>query len=62
MNGLITPILLTYVLILANRASVLGNAANGRVFKIIATISVVTVALLSLTVLVQSVLSGFGIS
>jgi hypothetical protein len=62
LNGLITPILLTYVLILANRTSVLGDAANGRAFKIVATICVVAVAVLSLTVLAQAVLSAFGIS
>ena len=62
MNGIITPILLTYVLILANRASVLGEARNGRVFKIVATISVAAISVLSLAVLVQTVLSGFGIS
>ena len=61
LNGLITPILLTYVLILANRTSVLGGAANGRAFKIVATISVAAVAVLSATVLIQSVLSGLGI-
>ena len=48
--------------ILANRASVLGDARNGRVFKIVATISVGAISVLSLTVLVQTVLSGFGIS
>jgi Mn2+/Fe2+ NRAMP family transporter len=58
LNGIITPILLTYVLILANRSSVLGAAANGRAFRIVATISVVTVAILSVIVLVQSVLSA----
>ena len=62
LNGLITPILLTYVLVLANRRSVLGDAANGRAFKIVATISVAAVAVLSLTVLVQTVLSGLGIA
>jgi hypothetical protein len=36
--------------------------SNGRVFKIVATISVVAVALLSATVLVQTVLSGLGIA
>jgi NRAMP (natural resistance-associated macrophage protein)-like metal ion transporter len=61
LNGLITPILLTFVLILANRKSVLGAAANGRVFKVVATMSVVAVAILSATVLVQSILSGLGI-
>jgi NRAMP (natural resistance-associated macrophage protein)-like metal ion transporter len=62
LNGLITPILLTYVLILANRSSVLGDAANGRAFKIVATISVAAVAVLSATVLVQSVLGGLGLA
>jgi NRAMP (natural resistance-associated macrophage protein)-like metal ion transporter len=59
LNGLITPILLTYVLILANRTDVLGDAANGRTFRIVATISVVAVAVLSATVLVQSILGAF---
>jgi NRAMP (natural resistance-associated macrophage protein)-like metal ion transporter len=62
LNGLITPILLTYVLILANRASVLGGAKNGRIFKVVATISVAAIAVLSATVFVQSVLSGLGIA
>jgi NRAMP (natural resistance-associated macrophage protein)-like metal ion transporter len=61
LNGLITPILLTYVLILANRTSVLGGAANGRAFKIVATISVAAVAVLSATVVIPSILSGLGI-
>jgi NRAMP (natural resistance-associated macrophage protein)-like metal ion transporter len=61
LNGLITPILLTYVLILANRRRVLGEAANGRIFRIVATVSVATVAVLSATVLIQSVLSAFGL-
>jgi len=61
LNGLITPILLTFVLVLANRTSVLGGAANGRVFKIVATVSVVAVAILSATVLIQSILGGLGI-
>lgn len=34
----------------------------GRAFKVVATISVVAVAILSATVLVQTVLSGLGIS
>ncbi|HEU4865616.1 MAG TPA: divalent metal cation transporter [Actinomycetota bacterium] len=50
LNGLITPVLLTFVLILANRRSVLGNAANGRVFKTVATICVSAVAILAVTV------------
>jgi Mn2+/Fe2+ NRAMP family transporter len=61
LNGLITPILLTYVLLLANRRSVLGDAANGRTFRIVATVSVIGVAILSATVLVQTVLSAIGL-
>ncbi len=57
LNGIITPILLTYVLILADRRSVLGDAANGRVFRIVATVCVAAVGLLSATVLAQAVVS-----
>jgi NRAMP (natural resistance-associated macrophage protein)-like metal ion transporter len=56
LNGLITPILLSYVLVLANRRGVLGDAANGRIFRIVATVSVIAIALLSLTVLVRFVI------
>jgi len=55
LNGFITPVLLTYILILANRRSVLGAAANGPVFRTVATICVAVVGLLSALVLVQTV-------
>ena len=55
LNGFITPIILTYILILANRRSVLGDAANGPVFRAVATLCVAVVAVLSATVLVQTV-------
>jgi Mn2+/Fe2+ NRAMP family transporter len=56
LNGLITPVLLTFVLILANRRSVLGDAANGPVFRVLATVCVVTVGVLAFAVLVLKVL------
>jgi NRAMP (natural resistance-associated macrophage protein)-like metal ion transporter len=59
LNGLITPILLTFVLILANRKSVLHDAANGRRYRILATVCVSAVAALSFTVLIQTVF-GLG--
>lgn len=62
LNGIITPVLLTYVLVLANRKSVLGEAANGRGFRIVATISVVGVGILSATVVIQSILGGLGLA
>ena len=55
LNGFITPVLLTYILILANRRSVLGDAANGRGFRILATTCIAVVAALSSVVLVQTV-------
>jgi Mn2+/Fe2+ NRAMP family transporter len=54
LNGVITPLLLTYVLILCNRRSVLGSAVNGRRFKVVATVSVAVVGVLSLVVMVQT--------
>jgi Mn2+/Fe2+ NRAMP family transporter len=53
--GTITPLILTYVLTLANRKSVLGEAANGRIFKVVATGCVAVVGSLSLLVLIQTV-------
>jgi Mn2+/Fe2+ NRAMP family transporter len=57
LNGLITPVLLTFILILANRRSLLGDAANGPVFKAVATICVAAVGVLALGVVV---LKAFG--
>ncbi|HUA95747.1 MAG TPA: divalent metal cation transporter [Acidimicrobiales bacterium] len=54
LNGIITPMLLTYILILANRRSLLGDAVNGRRFRVVATISVAVVGALSFIVLLQS--------
>lgn len=62
LNGVITPVLLTYVLVLANRHSLLGDAANGRIFRVVATISVAGVAVLSATVLVTTVLGYLGLA
>ena len=55
LNGFITPVLLTYSLILANRWSVLGDAANGPIFRAVATLCATVVGLLSAVVLVQTV-------
>jgi NRAMP (natural resistance-associated macrophage protein)-like metal ion transporter len=55
LNGFITPVLLTYILILANKRSVLGDAANGPRFRAVATACVAIVSVLSAVVLVQTV-------
>lgn len=62
LNGLITPILLTYVLVLANRRSVLGDAVNGPLFRTVATITVAAIAILSTVVLGQAILGGLGLA
>jgi Mn2+/Fe2+ NRAMP family transporter len=59
LNGIITPMLLTYVLILANRSNVLGAAKNGPIFKTVATTCVAVVGILSFVVLVETVF-GLG--
>jgi Mn2+/Fe2+ NRAMP family transporter len=61
LNGIITPILLTYVLILANRKRLLGAAANGPVFRAVATACVVIVAIMAAAALAVTVLGWFGI-
>jgi Mn2+/Fe2+ NRAMP family transporter len=61
LNGIITPILLVYLLILANKRSLLGDAANGPVFRTVATVCIALVSVLSLTVLTQTILGWFGI-
>jgi Mn2+/Fe2+ NRAMP family transporter len=62
LNGVITPVILTFILILANRRSVLGDAVNGPRFKAVATICVVVVSVLAAIVLVLTVLGWFGIT
>ena len=59
-NGLITPIILIFILILANRRSVLGNAANGPKLKAAALVCVVVIAILAVVVLVQTVAGWLG--
>ena len=60
-NGIITPIILTFILILANRRGVLGPAVNGPVFRRVAFVCVVVIAVLAFVVLVQTVGGWIGI-
>ncbi len=59
LQGLITPIILVFILVLANRRSVLGEHANGPVFRSVATVVVTGVSALSLLLLGQTVLGWF---
>ncbi|GAC1532295.1 MAG: Nramp family divalent metal transporter [Acidimicrobiales bacterium] len=60
LNGLITPVILTFILIMANRRSLLGDAANGPIFKAVSTVSVALVGALSFVVLAQTVRQLLG--
>jgi len=60
LNGVITPIVLTFILVLANRRSVLGDAVNGPRFRAVALVCVVVIAVLATAVVVQTVLGWFG--
>jgi Mn2+/Fe2+ NRAMP family transporter len=62
LQGLISPIVLVYLLVLTNRRSVLGDAANNPRYRIAATAVVVGVAGMSTILLVQTVLGWFGLA
>jgi Mn2+/Fe2+ NRAMP family transporter len=61
LQGLISPVVLVYLLILTNRRSVLGAAANGPRYRIAAGAVVAAVAAMSTILLVQTVLGWFGL-
>lgn len=61
-QGLITPIVLTFILALANKKELLGSAANGPVFRIFATLLVSGISLMSVLLLLNTVLGFFGVA
>lgn len=61
LNGIITPVILVFILILANRRRLLGAAANGPVFKSVAALCVAGVSAMSAVVVGQTVLGWFGV-
>ena len=61
LQGIITPVILVFILILTNRRSVLGSAANGTVFKVAATICVTAISAMSLLLLGSTALGFFGV-
>jgi Mn2+/Fe2+ NRAMP family transporter len=60
LNGLITPVILVFILILANRRTVLGDAVNSPRFRVVATLSVIGVGLLAVVVVLQTVGGWLG--
>ena len=61
LQGLVTPVFLTFILTLANRRSVLGPAANGPRFRAVATLTVLGVGGLSLVLLLQTLGGWIGL-
>jgi Mn2+/Fe2+ NRAMP family transporter len=61
LQGIVTPVILIYILILTNRRSVLGKAANKTWFRIAAGICVIGISAMSLTLLIFTILGFFGI-
>jgi len=61
LQGIVTPVILIYILILTNRRSVLGKAANRPWFRVAAGICVTGISAMSLTLLISTVLGFFGI-
>lgn len=55
LNGLITPVILVFLLILTNRRSVVGAGVNGPRFRAVATVAVTAVAVLAVVVVLQTV-------
>ena len=61
LQGIVTPVILVFILILTSRRSVLGKAANGSVFKVVAGVCVAGISAMSLLLLGSTVLGFFGI-
>jgi Mn2+/Fe2+ NRAMP family transporter len=61
LQGIVTPVILIFILILTNRRSVLGKAANGPVFRIVAGACVAGISAMSLLLLGTTVLGFFSI-
>ena len=62
LQGVVTPIVLIYILILTNRREVLGRHANGPAMRIVATVIVVGISIMSLLLLGSTLLGWFGLS
>jgi Mn2+/Fe2+ NRAMP family transporter len=61
-EGVITPITLILILILANRRTLLGSAANGPWARWLGGVSIVSVAAVASVYVIQTFLGWFGIS
>jgi Mn2+/Fe2+ NRAMP family transporter len=61
LNGLISPIVLVFILVLANRRAVLGVHVNGPRYRVVATACVLVIGLLAVWVTATTIAGWFGI-
>jgi len=61
LEGVITPVTLILILVLANRRSLLGSAANGPVARWLGGLAIVSVAVVAGVYVALTVLSWFGL-
>jgi Mn2+/Fe2+ NRAMP family transporter len=59
LQGIVTPVILIFILTLANRRGVLGDAANKPAYRVAATIAVAAISMMSLLLLGDTVLGWF---
>ena len=62
LEGVVTPITLVFILILANRRSLLGSAANGRLARTVGLATVILVGSFATFLVVSTVLGWIGVS
>ena len=60
-QGLVTPITLTFIVVLANRKSVLGAWANGPVLKVVSALVTIVVSVMAVLLVVVTLGSAVGI-
>lgn len=61
LQGIVTPVVLIYILTLTNRRDVLGTAVNTPAFRVAATVAVAAIRAMSILLLGETVLSWFGL-
>ena len=61
LQGIVTPVVLVYILVLANRRDLLGDAVNKPLFRVVATLAVAAISAMSLLLLGQTVLGLLGV-
>jgi Mn2+/Fe2+ NRAMP family transporter len=61
LEGVITPMTLILILVLANRRSLLGSAANGSFARTVGGVAIIAVAVVAGFYVVLTVLSWFGV-